>query len=219
MSTNQLHGKQFEQEVLATCFGLTDEQQREISSGAVFDIPAGIVTCKHPSGDPVSIKSAAQKRALSAVVAGLSDARRVWAWEGPVRLVVGVFSQTATTKLFHTVFEFQFSLDSQERLALYGTVTSQEVRDFHEAISLSRYPQGQHTQARKCAKALKERLKPRCGAIQLNPKIDSKTQRRLQCSARVTALQAACKNYICTNTNYRGLALPFTLEGTAREFS
>lgn len=218
MSNSQRHGKTFEREVIEKCFGISPEAQAAVDPTAVFDIPLGVTTCKHPGGEPVSIKTAAMKAALDRVTVCLSDARRVWAWRGPLLLVVGVYSQQGPLKLFHTVYEFTFHLDELERLRLYGSITADEVRHFHE--TLTTYERGKHRQARAWAKLRKTELAPRAGAIQLNPKIDSKTQRRLQCSARLPDLESACgqSQRFEAGSDYRGLALPFQVESGEREF-
>lgn len=187
----------------------------------MFDIPFGITTCQHPSGDPVSIKTAAVKAASRAASVCLADARRVWSWDQPLVLVVGLYAQKGATKLFHTIYEFHFKLDAVERNGLFGTLTLAEVTEFHE--TLKSYGIGQHAEARAWAKAEKRRLLPRTGAIQLNPKIDSKLQRRLQCSALLKRLVEECSNMQKFSTGepagYRGLPLPYVVQSSARKFS
>lgn len=219
MSTNQLHGKTFEGEVIRKCFGVPEEQLESFKSTAVFDIPFGVVTCQHPTGEPVSIKTAAVKAATVC----LSDARRVWSWDRPLILVVGLYAQVGGAKVFHTVYEFHFCLNEKERLMLYGTLSFDEVSLFHE--TLKTFGVGNHAAASVWAKKQKKLLGPRCGAIKLNAKIDSKTQRRLQCSARLIGLVEACEKTICFTVpekgtaEYRGLPLPYVVVSSSREFS
>jgi len=219
MSTNQLHGKSFEREVITTCFGLTDEQVSGFSNTAVFDIPFGITTCHHPAGEPVSIKTAAVLAAARAVTVCLSDARRVWSWNQPIILVVGLYDQINEVKRFHTVYEFHFQLTASERQRLYGQLTLQEVAHFHDMLKT--FGKGAHKAASAWAKAHKIALQPKStGAIQLNAKIDSKSQRRLQCSAQLEQLVAACddtRKFNSTTRGYRGLDLPFDVQSSRRQ--
>ena len=221
MSTNQLHGKTFEGEVIKKCFGVPEEQVKSFKSTAAFDIPFGVVTCQHPTGEPVSIKTAAVKAARQAAIVCLSDASRVWSWDGPLILVVGLYAQVGDTKMFHTVYEFHFCLSTPERLKLYGTLSYEDVSNFHE--KLKTFGVGSHAAARVWAKAQKKMLSSKAGAIQLNPKIDSKSQRRLQCSAKLASLVEACGNTVCYSdkevANYRGLPLPYAVRSSAREFN
>lgn len=207
MSTSQIHGKVFEREVIQTCFGIDPDS---IRPGEMFDIPLGIVSAKHPIGEPVSIKTAAK------AIIGLADARRVWSWAGPVMLVLGLYGQEQAVKRFHTVHEFLFRLTERERELLYGSVSYQEVAAFHEELKL--FAVGRHAEARRWAKSRKAELQPRLGCIQLNQKIDSKDQRRLQCSAQLDALVQACESHTRHIGDYRGLALPFTIASGSRQF-
>ena len=217
MSSSQFHGKTFESKVIETRFGLTSVETDKIGPTEKFDIPFGTITCKHPEGTPVSIKTAAAKAALLSAIICLADARRVWEWTGPVILVVGLYSQLGANKHFHTVFEFFFELDELERKALYGSVTLQEVSEFHKG--LTSFEKGRHVAARLWAKAHKANLTPKLGVISLNQKIDSKSQRRLQCSVKLASLNKACAHTKMYQENYGGLALPFVIESSSREFS
>lgn len=221
MSTCQSHGKAFEREVISTCFGITKEVAESFGDQAIFDIPLGVITCKHETGDPVSIKTAAANAAKAAASVCLSDARRVWSWAGPLMLVVGVYEQKGSFKQVHSVYEFKFMLDDDERTRLYGSISYEEVRGFHE--TLRAYGAGAHAKARAWAKTQKRLLQPRAGVLQLNPKIDSKSQRRLQCSASIAQLVSACKELNWTistgSDSYRGLQLPYEIASTSRRFS
>lgn len=221
MSRNQLHGKEFERRVIVDCFGVPKELADEFSSTAIFDIPLGVTTCQHPTGQPVSIKTTAVKVAGRSAMACLSDARRVWAWNEPLILVVGLYAQEKQEKVFHTVYEFHLQLGEAERQFLYGQITPADVESFHDA--LKGFGAGQHQEARMWAKRQKRQLQPKGGAIQLNPKIDSKLQRRLQCSALVSALLDGCAETRAFTQEslggYRGLQLPLRVNSSKREFS
>ena len=216
MSTSQFHGKAFEREVISTCFGVPKEIAESFNDTAIFDIPLGVVTCKHPTGNPVSIKTAAVKAAARAATVCLSDARRVWSWREQIVLVVGLYNQIGDEKHFHSIYEFRFNLSELERSKLYGEITLDEVTFFHER--LKSFEIGQHAAARAWAKTLKKAWKARTGVIQLNPKIDSKNQRRLQCSAAITALVDACEDSELFRDEYRGLQLPYVVSSSSREF-
>lgn len=167
----------------------------------------------------MSIKTAAALAAAKAATVCLSDARRVWSWNQPLILVVGLYDQIDKVKQFHTVYEFHFRMTEGERKRLYGELTLEEVTDFHE--HLKTFGLGEHEAASDWAKKRKLALAPRAtGAIQLNPKIDSKKQRRLQCSAPLERLKAACDNtceYTGATGGYRGLPLPFEVRSSRRQ--
>lgn len=215
MSTNQLHGKTFEREVITTCFGVSEELADSFPNTALFDIPFGVVTCQHSSGNPVSIKTAAIKAAKRAATVCLADARRVWSWDRPVVLVVGLYAQVGMDKVFHTIYEFQFELDAAQRTKLYGSVSLLEVSDFHNGLKTFGPGAEAGKLGQKWARETKKPLKRRLGVIQLNQKIDSKRQRRLQCSAKLIDLEQACTSHLrfteASPGDYRGLKLPYTV--------
>ena len=167
----------------------------------------------------MSIKTAAALAAAKSAIVCLSDARRVWSWARPLILVVGLYDQVDTVKRFHTVYEFHFRLTDGEKKRLYGELTLEEVSYFHD--TLKSYGLGQHEAASAWAKAHKLALAHRAtGAIQLNPKIDSKRQRRLQCSAPLELLKGACddtREFTHASGGYRGLQLPFEVQSSRRE--
>ena len=222
MSTNQLHGKTFEREVITTCFGITEELADSFPNTALFDIPFGVITCQHPTGNPVSIKTAAIKAARRAANVCLADARRVWSWDQPVVLVVGLYTQVGKDKVFHTIYEFLLNLDAAQRVKLYGSVSLQEVSDFHNGIKTFGPGAVEGELGKKWARDTKKPLKKRLGIIQLNQKIDSKRQRRLQCSAKLNDLEEACTSHLrftgAQPGYYRGLKLPYTVfDSSSRE--
>jgi hypothetical protein len=211
MSTSQFHGKVFEREVIRTCFGVDPDS---ISPDEVFDIPLGIAcTQLTPLSHPVSIKT------FKRVNICLSDARRIWAWQGSLMLVLGLYVQAGGVKRVVAVHELVLSMNNQTRTLLFGSVSLAEVKAFHDSMALSNFPRGTHSAARALAQATKASMASRLGCIQLNPKIDSKTQRRLQCSARLDCLIGAASSASEHRGNYRGLPLPFEIQSSSRIFS
>ena len=64
-------------------------------------------------------------------------------------------------------------------------------------------------------------LKPQYGCVVLNPKIDSKGQRRVQCSVPLAALIDACEanvNYWCHEDRIGDVALPIIYYSSRRQF-
>ncbi len=106
-------------------------------------------------------------------------------------MLVGQYKQAQGTKIFASVHEFMVT--KKVLTILRGELTSMQIADFHNGLLLSNFPQGAHVDARKWAKLQKTLLSNIPSKIILNPKIDSKTQRRLQCSVRLTDLIDACK--------------------------
>ena len=178
MTRNQGHGNSFEDFVKGCgLFGGAANTRREMTS--VFDIEARFDKLLHL---PTSVK------VTGGDTVTLSDARRFWSISEPFRMFVGSYDQVGPHKVFHTVHEF--IVHSAMLNGLFGRITLDEVAETHIGLGLDRFPRGLHSEARAWARTAIAGLAAQRGIVILNPKIDSKTQRRLQCSASRRALQA-----------------------------
>lgn len=182
MTSNQLHGKKFEDFIKACgMFPGSSDSSRLVT--AAFDIEARFD--RSGLNLPTSIKSSGSDGI------GLSDARRFFAINVPYRMIVGLYDQSQDQKISATIHEF--IITAKVSSALRGSVTLQMVSDFHQGLLLDHFPRGQHLAARAWAKARKATISGLETKIVLNPKIDSKSQRRLQCSVYLKDLIASCK--------------------------
>ncbi|NJM50485.1 MAG: hypothetical protein HC843_06010 [Sphingomonadales bacterium] len=183
MSVNQLHGKRFE-DFIKGCglFPGASDQSRSVTAG--FDIEAKFDRSK---GLATSIKASGND------TIGLSDARRFFSVIQPYRMIVGRYRQSGGQKVFAEVHE---CILSQEAIVtLHGAMTLEIVTDFHEGLLLNNFPQDQHLAARAWAQDRKAALAQVETKIILNPKIDSKSQRRLQCSVHLGDLIEVSKAF------------------------
>lgn len=211
-ASNQLHGKQFEDMIKASgMYPGACDHSRSVAAG--FDIEAGF----DPSyGLPTSIKVSGDN------TIELADARKLWTTVAtqPFKLLIGFYRQGQTRKSFTEIMEFIF--DPSMKKLLLGDLTLEEVTKFHEAISLKEFPQEDYKIARKWAKAHKKELQVRGGLIQLNQKIGSGRQRRLQCSVNVKKLikhLSPMDNRMAVHElHYGDLALPFSITSGERKF-
>ena len=176
MSINQLHGKTLE-DYLKSAFQGASDHTRSVSSS--WDIEKQFDKTKKL---PTSIKTS-KKGQIE-----LADARKFWQINEPYRFLIAKYNQNGNIKIFHTLYEFEITLEEHQKLL--GNISYSEVEDFHNAI-LS-YKKGFHKEARQFSKFKKSSLKSR-SIVQLNPKIDSKTQRRLQCSITLNSLLSNIK--------------------------
>ena len=210
MTRNQLHGKKFE-DFIKGCGRFPGASDAERSVTASFDIEARFDR-KH--GLPTSIKATGNSGVA------LSDARRFWSLNEAFRMIVGVYRQEAEQKVFAQVHEFV--LTPEMLLTLRGTVTLNEVTRLHEGIGSAHFPVGDHVNARRWVKTELAMLRSTYGAVKLNPKIDSKDQRRVQCSVPLAALIATChpvKNHWCHEDRIGDVALPIIYFSGRRKFS
>lgn len=150
---------------------------------ARFDVPGYVDP--YGRGIPTSIKSAKLRRGQALVC--LSDATRIadLANFETTRLLVALYEQTQGKKVFQEVREYLIT--GSEWKTLTGGVPADVLASFNEAIKLK-----DPTQARAVARQWKERLAEEYPdtLMRWNPKIDSGTQRRLQCSMYLTDLDS-----------------------------
>lgn len=209
MTRNQLHGKKFEDFIKACgLFPGASDSARSVNAG--FDIEARF---DRLLGLPTSIKASGNDSAA------LSDARRFFALDEPFRMIVGRYDQVERQKVFARVYEFILTPDALS--ALRGALTLHDVTEFHHGLLIDRFPHGHHQEARGWAKARKAELAHLPTRIVMNPKIDSKAQRRLQCSVPIAALIEICDkagNYRLHEDSIGDFALPVVQNSARREF-
>jgi hypothetical protein len=151
---------------------------------ARFDIPAHRDI--YGKGMPTSIKSSKFKGQKTLVC--LSDAVRICGLQdaqNTMRLVVALYKQQGQEKLVSEVREYLITPD--EWRTLMGDVPVSVIEDFHDSLA-----QKDHKKARATAKEKKQQIADDYpSAMRWNAKIDSKNQRRLQCSVRLGDIEAA----------------------------
>ena len=172
----QSHGFTWEKDILRSVYGATETELESIGYTAAEDFPGSFN--KLEPGVDVSIKTT-----KTPGVVCMADALRVFEFCGSAKafhLVVVTYLQSSpTTKTLVSIIEVDLT-DSRE--SLFGSVTSEDIRELNNLIKA--VPTGRRKTAEE-TRAIKEfnfKIKNKTGSIILNPKIDSKSQRRLQCS-------------------------------------
>jgi hypothetical protein len=209
MTRNQLHGKKFEDFIKACgLFPGASDAGRGVTSG--FDIEARFDRVRRL---PTSVKASGNDSIA------LSDARRFFAIDFPFRMIVGRYRQQQQQKIFGQIHEF--IVTEAALSALTGDLSLAMVTDFHNGLGLANFPKGQHVAARVWAAEQKILLSDLTTRIILNPKIDSKSQRRLQCSVRLMDLTETCQKlgeYILHSEAIGDYALPVIQNSARRTF-
>ncbi len=164
----QSHGLVFERWVSDTFF----DGYRPSRYTQKWDIPAEANT-RH-GGLPVNPKAMKYGTPV-----GLGDALQQFDIAEPFILVLGYWRQEGAEKRFVNLTAITVTPEQWRKL--WGPVTRADLEKLDAVIkdrSLN------YREARRQAQALKRRAPYNQSLIVLNPKIDSKTQRRLQCSLR-----------------------------------
>lgn len=180
-SDNQLHGKTFENMIKAANNGIFSSfsSDRKRSPHERFDIGR---EDDLERGIPTSIKSTGNN------IIGLSDARSFWESFRfmPYRMIVGAYRQKGNRKVFDLIYEIIFH--SKYRSHVLGDVSEDDITQFHNRLRQFGPGPDAQKQASAWAQERKQLLEERIGLVTLNPKIDSKNQRRLQCSIHLDYL-------------------------------
>ena len=161
----QNHGVVFEQWIRDTFFdGYTPDSYTQ-----KWDIPGA--ANKKFGGIPVNPKAIKYKGATD-----LGDALRQFDIDEPFWLIIGFWQQEGENKRFVNVVAER--IEPQDWRKLWGDLERADLERLDAVIKET----PDYREARQLAQAMKREPKFKSSIITLNPKIDSKSQRRLQCS-------------------------------------
>jgi hypothetical protein len=212
---SQSHGNQFEDLILFEITGLTKEQYQPLLKGgytAPMDIERGI-----HSDHNYSIKTSKNGKTI-----GCGDILRfrTHCSSTEFKLLVGAWRQSSvSTKTYTGIYEFNIS-PSVENL-LWGNLTTEAMMPFVsyvKAIPPGKQAQTVHKQE---WKSRRDQLldKYNSGIININAKIDSGNQRRIQCSLKTDDLIRVGVPYQLHTSSFYGLPLPLLQQSEPRKFN
>lgn len=161
----QNHGVVFEQWIRDTFF----DGYKPESYTQKWDIPAS--ANKKFGGIPVNPKAIKYKGSVD-----MGDALRQYDIDEPFWLIIGYWQQEDKTKRFVNIVAER--VEPEEYRKLWGDITRADLEKLDQVIKTTR----DYKEARQLAQAMKRTAPYSSSLITLNPKIDSKGQRRLQCS-------------------------------------
>ena len=170
----QRHGFTWQNEILEHIFKIPKEDLGKMNYTAEKDLPRSA----NKLGDfHVSIKVTG-----SANKVDMADCLRVFDSvhsNEPLHMIVVVYKQLGAVKKIVDIVEVDLTSASAE---LFGELTRAQIEELDRAVKA--VPKGRALSAEERAHldVLQKGLQAHSGAIQLNRKIDSKVQRRLQCS-------------------------------------
>ena len=206
---NQGHGFTWETAIKEQVFKNT----KKYPYTAPFDIPAEDNTFN--SSENISIKTACGDKAEC------GDVMRIFNYKDHiVTMVVVQYEQvTPTQKKIMRIREIALGGAALHAI-LFGSVTAEEVKGLVDLVHTLPHGPG-NDDIRGAVHAEKDRLNAKSGAIRFNPKMDSKGQRRIQCSiVHLTQLLEAHPEMLLSSTTeplVRGHAICATIESTPRQ--
>lgn len=211
----QNHGIVFEDIVISSITGMSKEQYQTLLENS-YTHSMDIVKGLHSDHD-YSIK--VSKNGASV---GCGDILRFMdhTLSKPFIMVVGVWRQKdQERKVYTDIYEFYF--DPKHHQLLWSGLERNALEPFVAWVkAIPPYSQGL-LQARKEWKIRREQLYAQYGKglVRIDAKIDSKKQRRVQCSIKLAELIAAGVEYKKYSSDYQGVYLPYEQKSSPRSFS
>ena len=103
--------------------------------------------------------------------------------EDDYNIVVGLWKQSGDNKIFHT--EYTFNIKPKDMVKLWGNMKYEDVKDFDSFIKS--IPSGKEAQQTTKAErtSRKKTLADKNALMVIHQKVDSKNQRRVQCSFKI----------------------------------
>ena len=187
----------------------------------VFQAPKGSYTSIHDvpkdhnpfdRTENVSIKSVSDKGTPC-----MGSALRIWDYDTSEKhtAIIVSYVQRGGSKVVTRVVEF--GLD--DKVALFGTLAREDIARLDaliRSVPSGKMTREMHSQVHN----LKKELNAKSGLVKFNPKIDSNTQRRLQCSLpKVSSLVTAAPKLIRSDVSeaiVRGVPILASAESGAR---
>ena len=176
----QQHGNYYEDIKTKEITGFSKEEYDSLKSNGYtssMDICKGLY-----SDDDYSIKTAKGDK----VDCGDVIRRRK---EKEYNIIIGVWSQNEDYKIFHT--EYTFFIRPEHETLLWGNMSLESLTEYDQYIKS--IPAGKEGQQKTKTKRqqLKEQLEDKAALMRIHPKVDSKKQRRVQCSFKIKELVKA----------------------------
>ena len=108
-------------------------------------------------------------------------------------VVVGQWRQDGDTKVIHT--EYTFNVKPEDYSKLWGSMTYEQVKEFDQYVkSIPKTREGQQsTKAERTRR--KSEIACKDALMVIHPKVDSKSQRRVQCSFKIDEMIASGIEY------------------------
>lgn len=177
----QAHGFKWEREVLLNIYGATEEEledKKYKKYTSKHDLPKELNRLDEQKYH-ISVKTSKEPQTVC-----MADCFRVYEVSGndtPIHMVVINYEQNEITNIKKITRIIEVDLTNSKNI-LFNNITLEQIKIYNAAIKAipnGRYPTKEEKQN---LDALQKSLNDATGAIIFNPKIDSKKQRRLQCS-------------------------------------
>ena len=197
----QAHGNYFEDIKIRELTGFSKDEYDSMKDNG-YTSSMDIVKGLHSDKD-VSIKTAKGRK----VDCGDILRRRS---ETEYDIIIGVWDQVGDKKIFHT--EYTFHIKPKHETLLWGKMSYEKLREFNDYIKS--IPEGRTAQQdTKVERQLLKTITEDANAqMKIHPKVDSKKQRRVQCSFNIDKL-------IKSGVEYEARPIRIVVESKTRTFN
>ena len=197
----QAHGNYFEDIKIRELTGFSKDEYDSMKDNGYtssMDIVKGLY-----SDRDVSVKTAKGRK----VDCGDILRRRS---ETEYDIIIGVWDQVGDKKIFHT--EYTFHIKPEHETLLWGKMSYEKLREFNDYIKS--IPEGRTAQQdTKVERQLLKTITEDANAqMKIHPKVDSKKQRRVQCSFNIDKL-------IKSGVEYEARPIRIVVESKTRTFN
>jgi len=188
----QAHGNSYESDVIKERTGYTKDEYDALKGGGYtdeYDLVNGIVVDYNGS-----VKSTGSNSICCGDIQKKMEHKEY-------NLIVGQYDQVGSKKIFHT--EYEFYITPADYDVLWGDMRKDDIDAFVGYVkSIPKSREGQKTTL-PARKMFQEEITDKNALYTINPKVDSKNQRRVQCSLKIKQLIAAGIKYDERNINYQ----------------
>ena len=186
----QAHGNVFEDIIIREFTGMSKNEYDKLKPNgytSTFDLVKGIITKFN-----YSIKTTGKMTVECADILKRME-------EKEYKLIVGCYNQKGENKIFHT--QYEFFITSDDATKLWGDMTYEQIVQFVNFVRA--IPPGKEGQKNtlKERNILKEQIQCKNSLMKINPKVDSKNQRRVQCSFKLKEMLLSGIPYIKKDIN------------------
>jgi len=211
----QNHGVLFEDSIIRAITGLSKDEYQTLLENAYtasMDVVKGI-----ESNVNYSVKVSKDGKSI-----GCGDVLRFirHSRDDEFTMVVGAWQQiTPEVKRYSTIYEF--NIKPADYATLWAGITEEAVRPFVDYVkSIPTGKEGQMAN-RKLWKERRQAIYDTYGQglCAIDAKIDSKNQRRVQCSIKIDKLIDSGIEYSKYETEYKGITLPYEQDSSPRQFT
>ena len=126
------------------------------------------------------------------------------------RLIIGCYNQVGKTKVFHT--QYEFFIQPKDYSMLWGKMDYQLVESFVDFVKTIPHGPDAQKDTKSVRDSFQKQVQCEEALFTINPKVDSKKQRRVQCSLKLDELIASGVHYNKTDLN-------ITIDSLRRKFN